>query len=375
MASLNTKLQEKESIVNDPYAINEVSYQMGTLNYEGNMTPHSWYQHIKRKTKKNKEKTDSIAINLLAEIVYWYRPYCVREGSREIWKKKYIADILQKSYAELEEKFGYTKDQMRDSFELLQNLGLVLLEFRTVHKNGVTNSNVMFIRVFPEKIKEITESELKKFVPSSENSDDPLIGKFRLASGKIPTTYTETTLKTSKCLNRDKGFAPVEAETPPVEVEERAAIAANGSDKVFYRGSDGMHSVKRETFDAVILEKRPDCSEAEISVAWEVLRQYKNKVENIWGFAIRVIDNQRVDKMKKPPASVKPEAKKPIETEVNVCQSNQEVKMDPEERKFLLENMGNPRYREQTPEQMIEDFRERKRKMQADTQHNTCKKN
>jgi len=194
MASLDTKLQEKESLVNDPYAINEVSYQMGTLNYEGNMTPHSWFQHIKRKNKK----TDSIAINLLSEIVYWYRPYCVREGSREIWKKKYIADILQKSYAELEEKFGYTKDQMRDSFKLLQNLGLVLLEFRTVHKNGVTNSNVMFIRVFPEKIKEITESELKKFVPSSEISDDPLIGNFRLGSGKFPTTYTQTSLKNSK---------------------------------------------------------------------------------------------------------------------------------------------------------------------------------
>jgi len=179
-----------------------------------------------------------------------------------------------------------------------------------------------------------------------------------------------------KSLNRDKGFAPVEAETPPVEVEERAAIAANGSDQIFYRGNDGMHSVKRETFDAAIREKRPDCSEAEISVAWEVLRQYKNKVSNVWGFAIRVIDNQRVDKMKKPPASVKPEAKKPIETEVNVCQQKQEVKpMDPAERKFLLENMGNPRYREQTPEQMIEDFRERKRKMQADTQPNTCKKN
>ena len=43
---------------------------IGQMNFEGNITPLEWYKHIKFANGK----ADTIAITILSDIVYWYRP-------------------------------------------------------------------------------------------------------------------------------------------------------------------------------------------------------------------------------------------------------------------------------------------------------------
>src|SRR3972149_5329615 len=54
--------------------------QFATMAFEGNTTPPSWYRHIRfQEDKKGNVKPDPIAVTLLADIVYWYRPYTPRD--------------------------------------------------------------------------------------------------------------------------------------------------------------------------------------------------------------------------------------------------------------------------------------------------------
>jgi len=68
---------------------------LGQMGFQGNIIPRSWYANI----KKPSGKPDVVAITLLSEIVWWYRPKEVRDeetlGSR--WVKKFDADLLQLS--------------------------------------------------------------------------------------------------------------------------------------------------------------------------------------------------------------------------------------------------------------------------------------
>ena len=45
------------------------------MDLSGNMIPPSWYQQIKTDTGK----TALLAINILADVVYWYRPTICRD--------------------------------------------------------------------------------------------------------------------------------------------------------------------------------------------------------------------------------------------------------------------------------------------------------
>ena len=76
---------------------NEIVDAMGSINISGNIIPAIWYKTI---TKEN-GKPYLLAIVLLANIVYWYRPSEVRDqGTGHIlgWKKKFSEDILGQNY-------------------------------------------------------------------------------------------------------------------------------------------------------------------------------------------------------------------------------------------------------------------------------------
>ena len=49
---------------------NPIVDEVATLNITGNVIPHAWYYTI----VNEKGKVNYLAINILADIVYWYRP-------------------------------------------------------------------------------------------------------------------------------------------------------------------------------------------------------------------------------------------------------------------------------------------------------------
>lgn len=165
---------------------------MEQVSLEGNVIPPSWYQKIKTKTGK----TALLAINLLADIVYWYRPTIVRDdetGSVISKSKKFKADKLQRQYAQIVDMFGCSKAQAKQAVDLLIKNGLIQREFRTVTIGSLTMNNVMFLAPVPETIKEIT---FRINTPSPRKSYTPMTENVVQLSPKIKGTNTDTTTKT-----------------------------------------------------------------------------------------------------------------------------------------------------------------------------------
>jgi hypothetical protein len=137
-----------------PKAVSEIA----RINFEGNVIPHSWYQHV----KLSSGQPDLTAIIILAEIVYWYRPYQVLSETKgePSYEKKFKGDMFQSAAGYYEKKFGLTKDQTRKALKRLEDLGLIRRELREITQRGVTMNNVMFIEPIASRIAVITYSSL-----------------------------------------------------------------------------------------------------------------------------------------------------------------------------------------------------------------------
>ncbi|GIN13164.1 hypothetical protein J26TS2_30310 [Shouchella clausii] len=186
--------------------MNERVMQIAQINFKGNVIDHGWYEAI---TMKN-GKPYMVAIVLLSEIVYWYRPTEVRDEQTNeiIYKQKFSSDKLQKSYQQLADTFGFTKRQIKDACDHLKRLGLIETEFRTVNIKGIPNSNVLFIEPVPEAIKAIS----KLYTPLTLQRNTPLhsnVGPSYVTTEDPPTperrTYTDITTKiTTGITNNNK---------------------------------------------------------------------------------------------------------------------------------------------------------------------------
>ena len=82
--------------------MNESVIAMQNIDLKGNIIPHQWFNTI----KKESGSVDYMAILVLSEIVYWYRPtYKFDESGRVVGlKQKFDGDVLQKSYDDLADK-------------------------------------------------------------------------------------------------------------------------------------------------------------------------------------------------------------------------------------------------------------------------------
>ncbi len=126
------------------------------INLEGNITPNSWYGCI----RKPNGKVDLLAIDILSDIVWYYRATEERDehtGQTIGRFRKFEKDMLQRSYGQLAEMFSVSKRQAKRSVDLLVKLGLLRRELRTiVDPRGVVDSNVLFLEPVPEAIRRIT---------------------------------------------------------------------------------------------------------------------------------------------------------------------------------------------------------------------------
>jgi DnaD/phage-associated family protein len=125
------------------------------IHLEGNVIPHNWFNNIKLESGK----PDVISIILLSEIVYWYRPTIIKDEStgmiKEV-KKRFKADLLQRSYESFADQFGFTKRQVKDAIKRLEDYGLITRVFRNIETNNIKLSNVLFIELHADKVARIT---------------------------------------------------------------------------------------------------------------------------------------------------------------------------------------------------------------------------
>lgn len=156
---------------------NPIVDEVGELNISGNIIPENWYQWIRKGTGK----PDLLAIVLLSEIVYWYRPTEVRDeisGNLIGYRKKFSDQFLQKSYNQMASKFGETKAVVKRAMDTLEELGLIRRHVKTllILPNGAKMANVLYIELVAEKLRQIT-FEKNPDVVDEDDGDDLLAGE------------------------------------------------------------------------------------------------------------------------------------------------------------------------------------------------------
>ena len=132
--------------------------QMGQMQISGNIIPQIWYKTITRKNGK----PHLLAIAILSDIVYWYRPTEIRdESSGHItgYGKRFKWDMLQRSYDQFADFFGESKRSVTEAIVLLESLGVIRRDFRTINIGGIKYNNILFIDLFPEQLYKLTYPE------------------------------------------------------------------------------------------------------------------------------------------------------------------------------------------------------------------------
>ena len=116
--------------------------------------PETWYRTVRRGNSPH-----ALAILVLWDLLYWYKWSEIRdEGTGLVtgYRKKFRADLLQRSYSAISEKFGISKRQATEIIIFLEKLGVLRRVFRTLKTQDLTVGNVLFIELVPSRIREIS---------------------------------------------------------------------------------------------------------------------------------------------------------------------------------------------------------------------------
>lgn len=144
---------------------NETVDAMGMMNISGNVIPQIWYSTITRENGK----PYLLAITLLGDIMYWYRPTEIRDERNGLvvgWKKRFRGDLLQKTYQQYADLYGESKRSIKAAMDRLEELGVIRKEFREVTcGNGMILNNVMYIGLNADVLNRLTYPER---IPESE---------------------------------------------------------------------------------------------------------------------------------------------------------------------------------------------------------------
>lgn len=129
--------------------------RLANLQLYGNIIPHSWYNAITLKDGK----PDLIAIIILADILYWYRPKeIIDEKTGEVigYKKKFNNDALQRSYSQLMDMFNLSRKQVGRALKVLCELNLIKKDKRNETINYRNFNNVLYLKLNADRLLEIT---------------------------------------------------------------------------------------------------------------------------------------------------------------------------------------------------------------------------
>lgn len=176
---------------------NAIVDENAELAISGNVIPQTWYRTIVRESGK----PNLTAIVILADIVYWYKPAELRDentGQVVAVKKKFKADLLQRSYQQISMQFGISKKEASNAIIFLEKLGVVKRVFRTVNINGLVINNVLYLELDVQRLRQLTYPEDGHNCPSSSERE----------KGKAPK----------------EGISPIEAAVGEAGTGERGAV-------------------------------------------------------------------------------------------------------------------------------------------------------
>lgn len=183
---------------------NAIVDEVSEMNFTGNIVPLTWFKTMTGETGKPM----LLAINILSDVVYWYRAKEIRDeesGDLVKFEKRFKADLLQRSYRQIEQRFGVTKKQARAALDYLCNIGVIRKHLRDeMTADGMPLHNNMYLELVPEKLKELTYPQTADDVPFRSppyvNEGTRVVPSKTEGSSFLVTTSTENTTKNT---NRD----------------------------------------------------------------------------------------------------------------------------------------------------------------------------
>ncbi len=181
----------------------DILKEMSEIRLTGNIIPTNWFLCIGKTIKNGNFKANLLAINILSDIVYWYRLTDIRDESTGFTiekKKKFKADKLQMSYDQMAVKFGSSKIACKRASDLLSQLGAIVKDMRHIQlPNGTKLFNVLYVEPVPEWVKINSQCLLKSKEVLTIKSD----GLYKKVN-----TNTKTSTKTSTDIIEGKPSQP-----------------------------------------------------------------------------------------------------------------------------------------------------------------------
>jgi hypothetical protein len=211
---------------------------VGELQLTGNLIPQAWFRHIATEAGK----PDMLAMYVLSEIIFWYKPTkTIDEATGEILetKKKFAADLLQKSYRELADQLHVSKMRIKRAVDNLIRLGLIRREIRNGvrYGKGFIANGVVYLEPIIARIKYISDpsndASTKITTPPSQKSNPATHGKVSPNTSITSSNTSSPTLLSSKELNSltplsvDKGV-DIDAEYNP-DISGNSSVVANSA--------------------------------------------------------------------------------------------------------------------------------------------------
>lgn len=205
----------------DGYAINgdvgsQAVLEVGTISFEGNIIPPTWFDHIKYPNGKPHLN----AIVVLSEIVYWYRPMTVKDPvSLKVkeYRKKFKGEYLQLNRKELSEKFGITPKQATDALKKLEECEVIkkhLLK-SLMTDSGKKLGNVPYVELVPSTLRNITHP----YYLQDRGSVPQEGGLVPVGQTNTENTYTENTYR------KTAAYTDPTPNNPPLAPSKTAAAS------------------------------------------------------------------------------------------------------------------------------------------------------
>ena len=150
----DSEIREKNQL-NQAYSLDNTLKKIHQLDFRGNIIPHTWFKHI---IFEKTSKPDLLGMMILSDIAYWYRPTEIRDektGKLLGYKKKFKADMLQRSINDLSGQFGVSRRQISDALGRLEKHGFILRKLRTINTAMGKLGNVLYLAPIVEKLAKI----------------------------------------------------------------------------------------------------------------------------------------------------------------------------------------------------------------------------
>jgi len=251
---------------------------MAAMQLTGNVIPQIWYRNILRENGK----PDLLAITILADICYWYRPTEIRDertGQFLGYAKKFKdKDLLQRSYAQFADLFGESKRSITDAIVRLEKIGVIKRVFKTIEVGGMRYNNVLFIDLYPDRLYQITYPETSDTAAEEKdtNETDTPIPKFRErghdktgeGSRNLGTQNTKITTK-----NTTENISSSKTETSKEGSDGNTSTSDSGNEEEDSRIRERLayDTAKKKCPEKIVevvyeeLKNRPDSLMSEIS--------------------------------------------------------------------------------------------------------------